>query len=80
MGNTTRPESLKKKKRPRKWTTKNILFSRGINACFPKHQYNVPHTMWQDFPCPITFGQRRSVIGQGKGGKLRVAEMRGFSG
>lgn len=28
----------------------------------------------QDFPCPITSVQRRSVIGQGKGAELRVPE------
>jgi hypothetical protein len=28
----------------------------------------------QDFPCPITLVQRRSVIGQGKEAELRVAE------
>jgi hypothetical protein len=36
--------------------------------------FGFPLNLLQDFPCPITLVQRRSVIGQGKGAELRVSE------
>ena len=38
----------------------------GLFSCF------LEAILLQDFPCPITLVKRRSVIGQGKGGKREV--------